>query len=116
MYIEGEHVYGIGVYPGQGFYFVKRECKTGRRLCRTTVKGYAGKPAVSLVPWNYNGRAVVRVKDRQDFELNVFDMQNGKRLHVLKEKGVGEFGRHGNVSAAIQSGRLVFMAKDKLNL
>jgi outer membrane protein assembly factor BamB/tetratricopeptide (TPR) repeat protein len=116
VYIDGQYLYGLGVYPGQGFYFVKRECKTGKLIFQTTVAGYAGKPAASLVPWNYNGRAVVRVKDRQDFELNVFDMKTGKRVQVLKEKGVGAFGRHGNVSATVQNGRIIFMAKDKLDL
>lgn len=116
MYIEGEHIHGIGVYAGQGFYYVKRECKTGRLLYQTTVKGYGGRPAATLVPWNYNGRAIVQVKDRQHFELNVFDMKTGERLDALKKKGVGEFGRHGNVSGAVQNGRIVMLSKDRLDL
>jgi tetratricopeptide (TPR) repeat protein len=116
MHIEGDRLYGIGVYPGQGYYFVCRDCKTGKTIYQTTVDGYDSVPIVKLVPWNFNGRAVVRVQDRQDFELNVFDLKTGKRIHVLKEKGAGRFGQHGSVSATVQKGRLVFMNRDKLNL
>ena len=116
MYIEGEHLYGIGIHPGQGFYFVRRECKTGKLVFQTSITGYASKPTVELAPRNYSGRMLIRVKDRQDFEVSVFDMKNGKRLHVLKGKAAGDFGEHGNVSAAAQNGRILFLTKDKLHL
>ncbi|MFO7899237.1 MAG: PQQ-binding-like beta-propeller repeat protein, partial [Planctomycetota bacterium] len=116
MWIDGGRLYGIGIHPGQGFYFVARDCKSGRRLYRTEATGYAAKPEVSLTARDYGGRAVVRVKDRQDFELNVFDRKTGKRLHVMKRKGNGRFGRHGDVSAAAQNGRLLFFARNKLDL
>jgi outer membrane protein assembly factor BamB/tetratricopeptide (TPR) repeat protein len=116
MFIRGDRIYGIGMHPGQGFYFVGRDCKTGRRLFKTETVGYSSKPDVRLEPWDYSGRALVRVRDRQDFELRVFDLSNGKPLHRMKEKASGDFRQHGAVSATVQNGRLVFMAKDKLNL
>ena len=58
---------------------------------------------------------MVRVQDRQDFELKVFDVsKKGKLVHTLKMKGVGGFGEHGRVSATVQGGRLILMSKDKL--
>jgi outer membrane protein assembly factor BamB len=116
MFIDGDRIYGIGVHPGQGFYFVGRDCKTGKLLFRREVTGYASKPAVRLEPWNYRGRAIVRAQDRQDYEVRVFDFANGKPLYTLKEKASGEFRQHGAVSATVQNGRVVFLAKDKLNL
>jgi hypothetical protein len=37
-------------------------------------------------------------------------------LRTLKQKGVGEFGVHGNVSATLQNGLLTFLSRDKLIL
>jgi len=116
MFIEGERLYGIGVYPGQGFYFAARDCKSGKLLYQTEVTGYASAPSVRLVSRNYGGHALVEVKDRQDFEVNVFNFSDGKRVHTLKQKGVGEFGVHGNVSATLQNGLLTFLSRDKLIL
>jgi hypothetical protein len=116
MFMAHGRLYGLGLHPGQGFVFVARDGKTGKRLYKTTVDGYASVPSVRLAPRDYTGRALVRVRDRQDFELNVFDLKSGKRLHKVKRKGAGDFGRHGRVSATVQNGRLVFLSKDKLDL
>jgi len=113
---DGGNVYGIGLRPGQAFYFVGRECKTGRLLFSQAVKGYDSKPVVSLVHRNFAGHAVARVQDRQRFELKVFDMKTGRVLHTLRDKGVGPFGVHGRVSAAVQHGRLILLCKDKLHM
>jgi outer membrane protein assembly factor BamB len=116
MFLDGGRLYGIGVYPGQGYYFVCHDCKTGQAVYRTEVTGYDSVPNVELVPQNYNGRMVVRLQDRQDFQINVFDLKTGKRVHVMNEKATGRFGQHGSVSTTVQNGRLVFLSKDKLNL
>ncbi len=114
--IEGQKVYGLGVHPGQGFYFIGREAPSGKQLFKQNVVGYSSKPNVSLLPNLYGPMAVVKVQDRQDFELKVFDTsKNGKLVHTLKMKGVGEFGVHGRVSATVQGGRLILMSKDKLS-
>ena len=116
MLILRDRIYGLGVRPGQGFYFVGMDCKTGRRLFRTEAAGYNAKPKAVLVHRDLDGQGFVKLQDRQDFELKVYDLRTGKLLHTLKEKGVGPFGVHGRVSAALQNGRLVFLSKDKLRM
>jgi outer membrane protein assembly factor BamB len=107
---------GLEVHPGQGYYFVSRDCKTGRELFKTAVAHFDGKPQVRLIPKLFGKYAVVQAQDRQTFELNVFDTTNGKRVHTVRKKGVGPFGVHGRVSATVQNGRLVFLTKHKLSL
>jgi outer membrane protein assembly factor BamB/tetratricopeptide (TPR) repeat protein len=109
-------LFGIGVYPGQGFYFVARDCKTGKLLFQETITGYDSKPVVSLIPNAYGTHFAVKVQDRQLFELNIFERAKGKRVHVLKDKGNGPFGIHGRVSVTVQNGRPVMLSKDKLGL
>lgn len=115
--IAGDKLYGIGVHPGQGFYFVGRNAKTGQLLFKPqTTAGYNSKPKVSMMPRLFGNFAVVKVQDRQDFELKVFDVAaKGKLVHTLKMKGVGSFGQHGRVSTTVQHGRLVMLSKDKLS-
>ncbi len=116
MFIDNGRIYGIGVYPGQGFYFVGRDCKTGRRLFRTLATGYDARPVVRLIARNYGGHAAVMVQDRQRFEVQVFDLKTGGRLYTLRKKGVGPFGVHGRVSATVQHGRVVLLSKDSLSM
>ena len=111
---EKPTVYGLGVYPGQGFYFVGLDCQTGKRLFRQEVKGYQTKPQASLIGRNFAGHAVVKIQDRQDFELKLFSLSDGRVLHTRKLQGVGPFGVHGRVAATVQNGRLAFLSKDKL--
>jgi outer membrane protein assembly factor BamB len=114
--IQGGKMVGIGLWPGQGFYFVGMDCKTGKRLFRREVKGYDSKPKATLVPRRFGGAVVAKIQDRQMFELKTFDLETGKTLGTLREKGVGPFGIHGRVSATVQNGRLVLLSKDKLAL
>jgi hypothetical protein len=114
MIIAGERLLGIGVHAGQGFYFVGREAKTGKQLFAKEEKGYDSAPEVKLFPELYGNYAVAMVRDRQEFELKVFDAQGGKLVHGLKMKGVGDFGEHGRVSATVQNGKLVLLSKDLL--
>ncbi len=113
---DGEKAYGIVPHPGQGFYFVGLDCKTGKRLFTFEQTGYDAKPLVTLVPRLFGPHVVVEVQDRQQFELKVFDARNGKPVHTLRKKGVGPFGVHGRVSATVQQGRLALLAKDELSL
>jgi len=115
--IEGDALYGLGVHPGQGFYFTGLSCQTGQPLWpRREEKDYQGKPSVALLPRLYGPHAVALVKDRQDFELKVFDVRDGKLLHRVRTTGVGDFGTHGRVSATLQNGGLAILSKDKLKL
>ena len=109
-------LFGLGVHPGQSFYFVGRDCKTGRLLFQELAGGYGSKPVVSTMRRAFGVHAAVTLQDRQDFELKVFDIRTGKHLHTVKKKGVGPFGVHGRVSATVQNGRLVLLCKDKLSL
>jgi len=69
---------------------------------------------VRLAPGLFGEYAVSLVRDRQDFELKVFELKGGKLVGQVKSKGVGDFGEHGRVSATVQNGRLLLLSKDKL--
>jgi hypothetical protein len=114
LLIEGDKVYGIGVHAGQGFHLVGRECQTGKALFSREEKGYDSAPEVRLAPGLFGEYAVSLVRDRQDFELKVFELKGGKLVHGVKSKGVGDFGEHGRVSATVQNGKLLLLSKDKL--
>jgi len=115
MIIRGGRLYGIKPHPGQGFYFAAMDCKTGKLLYRPREqKGYGGKPEVELFGRLYGGMAVARVKDRQDFELKVFDLAGGQLVHTARVKGTGSFGEHGRASATVQNGQLFLLGKNKL--
>jgi hypothetical protein len=117
MVIQGGVLYGMQEHPGQGFYFAALDCKTGKPLFRRREeKGYQGKPDARLIPRLFGGHAVARVRDRQDFELKVFDVEKGVLLHQLTAKGAGDFGEHGRVSATVQNGKLALLSKDKLTI
>ena len=112
--VVADKAFGLGLYPGRGFYFVGRDCKTGRELFKTGMVKYDSKPEVRLAPRLFGRYAVVKVQDRQRFELNVFDTTTGKAVYTIREKGVGSFGVHGRVSATAQDGRLVLLSGNKL--
>jgi outer membrane protein assembly factor BamB len=115
MIIAGGKLYGIKTHPGQGFYFAAMDCKTGKDLYRPREeKGYGGKPATTLFPRLYGGHLVARIKDRQDFELKVFEVSKGKLVATVKVKGTGDFREHGRVSATVQNGALLLLGKNEL--
>ena len=115
MALRNARLYGIRPHPGQGFYFVGMDGKTGRYLFPPNEqKGYDGKPGTVLLPALHGDGAVALVKDRQDFEVKAFDLKSGRLLYALKAKSSGNFGEHGRASAAAQNGTLVLLGKDKL--
>jgi hypothetical protein len=57
---------------------------------------------------------VAQIKDRQEFELKAFSLENGERLHRMKVKATGDFGSHGRASATAQSGKLLLLGKNTL--
>jgi outer membrane protein assembly factor BamB len=116
MFIADNRLYGIGPHAGQRFYFVARDCATGKLAVNRLVKDYAARPKVRLVPRLYGGQAVVEVQDRKTFELRAFAAATGEPLYTLGKKGAGEFGVHGRVSATVQAGRAVLLSKDDLGL
>jgi len=116
LIIRGDKAYGLMLHPGQGFHFVGFDCGTGKRFVHGEVKGYKGKPAVSLAPRIFGNYVVARVQSRQQFQLVLLDIRTGKAAGVREKKGAGSFGVHGRVSATVQNGRLVFLSKDKLSL
>jgi hypothetical protein len=110
MFIHEGRLYGIKPHPGQGFYFVGLDCKTGRDLFGPNEqKGYGGKPEVMLLRPAYGGTLVTAIKDRQDFQLKAFDAAGGSLLHTVAVKAAGDFGVHGAASATVQNGKLVLL-------
>jgi outer membrane protein assembly factor BamB/tetratricopeptide (TPR) repeat protein len=116
MHIVGDRLYGIGLHPAQGFYFVARNCTTGKIIFRELIQGYVEKPSVRLVPRLHGRHAVIQIIDRQNIEVRVVDVTTGKSVYVLRSKGFKPFGEHGRVSATVQAGRAVLLTKDKLQL
>ena len=116
MMIQRDTLYGLQVHPGQGYYWSAMNCRTGKQVFKTEVKGYQARPEVRLVSGFFGEHVIAMVKDRQDFELKVLGLTDGKAAHTLKEKGVGTFGEHGRVSATIQNGTLVLLSKDSLTM
>jgi outer membrane protein assembly factor BamB len=114
MVISGDTLYGIKDHPGQGFYFAAMDCKTGKNRFRPKEqKGYGGKPGAALFGSLYGDCLVVKVQDRQDFELRAFSTK-GKLLQTVKVKGTGSFGEHGRASATVQNGTLLLFGKKEL--
>jgi len=115
MRIADGRLYGIRPHAGQGFYFVGRDCKTGKALFRDNEqKGYGGKPRVQLRPTLFGDAMVVEVQDRRDFELKAFNLKDGKLMHKMKVEAAGEFGTHGRASATVQNGKLLLLGKNTL--
>ena len=115
MIIRGDKLYGIRPHAGQGFYFVGLDCASGKDLFPPNEeKGYAGKPEVRLAEDLQGNSAIAVVKDRQDYEIKALALADGKTMHTLKVKAVGNFGEHGRVSATAQNGTLALLGKNKL--
>jgi outer membrane protein assembly factor BamB/tetratricopeptide (TPR) repeat protein len=115
LVLNGNALYGILPHPGQGYYFAGLDCRTGKPLFPPQEqKGYGGKPEVQLIREPQGGALVALVKDRQDFEIRAFDLQNGRLQHTLKVKATGEFGEHGRISGTVQNGVLALLGKNEL--
>jgi hypothetical protein len=115
--IRDGKLYGIRPHPGQAFYFVGMDCKTGKNLFRPNEqKGYGGKPLSALHRARYGSALVVRVKDRQDFEMKAFDGKTGKLLHKIRLKAAGDFGTHGRASETVCNGSMVLLGESKMTI
>ena len=117
MIIRNGKLFGIRKHPGQGFYFTGMDCSTGKPLFRQSEqKGYKSIPSVRIRRNIYGRILVAEVKDRQNFELKVFDTEKGKPVHTVKIKGLGDFGEHGRASAAVQNGCMVLHGKHTVKI
>jgi outer membrane protein assembly factor BamB len=117
MMIKDGLLMGIKIHPGQSFYFAALDCKTGKERFRPGNQGkYGGKPQVALLPYLFGKHVVVRVKDRQDFQLKVLDVTNGKTVRKLQVAGTGNFGEGGRASASVQNGVLMLLGKNQLKV
>ena len=117
MTIHEGKLFGIKPHPGQGFYFVGMNAATGKHLFKPLEqKGYEGIPKVRLRGTMYGNVLVAEAKDRQDYELKLFDTAKGRLVRTVKVKGSGDFGEHGRASAAVQPGGLALMGKNELKI
>ncbi len=117
MFIDGDHLFGLEIHPGQGFYLANLDCKTGKPVNKRIEKqGYQAKPTARLLPELFGPFTITTVRDGQDFSLSAFDLQNGKVAQDLATKGVGDWGEHGHVSAVVQDGTFAILSKDKLKI
>ena len=110
-------LYGIMPHPGQAFYFVCMDARTGKWIFTPLAEGgYNGNPEVTLLPPGRGDIFVARVKDRQDFELRVMDGTKGRHLHTVKVKGSGDYGVAGRASAAVQNGSVALFGNKKIRI
>jgi uncharacterized protein YfaS (alpha-2-macroglobulin family) len=99
--------YGLMPHPGQGYHFAALDCATGKAIFTHPVEGYNAAPTVRAMPRCFGNLLVVQVQDRQDFGIEVLNLTTGQRVGRQQQKGTGEFGVLGRVSATAQDGRLV---------
>ena len=112
--IVGATAYGIIPHAGQGFYVAALDARTGKRQYRVEYVGYPSKPKVTLRPRLFGNFLVAEIECGLDVEVKAFDAKTGKLACEVKDKGVAPFHVHGNASATVQAGRLILLAKDKL--
>jgi len=106
--------YGLMPHPGQGYHFAALDCATGKAIFTHPVEGYNAAPTVRAMPRCFGNLLVVQVQDRQDFGIEVLNLTTGQRVGRQQQKGTGEFGVLGRVSATAQDGRIVFLARATL--
>ena len=117
MLIRDGKLFGIKKHPGQGFYLVGMDCRTGKPLFRQREqKGYKSVPLVNIRRSMYGSILVAEIQDRQNFELKAFDTSDGKPVHTVKIKGTGSLGEHGRASAAVQNGCMVLHGKHTVKI
>lgn len=117
MTVHDGKLYGIRPHAGQGFYFVGLDCATGKNLFPPQEQtGYSGRPVVRLRPAVHGDTMVVKVQDRQDFELKAFGIADGKHRHTVQIKATGTFGEHGRASATVQNRTMALLGGTDLTL
>ncbi|MFW6159394.1 MAG: hypothetical protein ACOC8E_08565 [Planctomycetota bacterium] len=116
MRLRADRLYGLAPHPAQGFYFECLDAATGKRRFRTEGTDYDGVPSVRLMEREFGSYWVARAKDRQDFDLRVFDGRTGKHVARIRVKGAGDFGQYGRVSATGQGGAAALLGVNTLTL
>lgn len=115
LLLEGDTIYGIGVHPGQGFYFASYDCEKGALKNKKLIEGYGSIPLVKLRSQVYGNHVVVEVQDRKDFQLLVLDKNSGEILKKVADKGDGPIGEVGRVSMTVQDGHPILFSKTKFS-
>ena len=113
LLLEGDMLYGLGIHPGQGFYFVSYDCVKGTRKTNKLVEGYSSVPIVKMRNQTYGKYVVVELQDRKDFEAVVIDKNTGEVAKKVADKGDGPIGEVGRVSITVQDGHPVLFSKVK---
>lgn len=113
LLLEGDMLYGLGIHPGQGFYFVSYDCVKGARKTYKLIEGYSSVPIVKMRNQTYGKYVVVELQDRKDFEAVVIDKNTGAVAKKVAEKGDGPIGEVGRVSITVQDGHPVLFSKIK---
>ncbi|PCJ58332.1 MAG: hypothetical protein COA79_13830 [Planctomycetota bacterium] len=111
--LDGNKLYGLEEYSGQGFYFTAYECDKGKRLFKNLYKGYSEKPFVEMDSISYGNNYFVKIQDRKNFEILLVDKKSGKPIKKIKSKGDGPIGAPGKISMIMQNGHPVLFSKNK---
>jgi outer membrane protein assembly factor BamB/tetratricopeptide (TPR) repeat protein len=111
MVLEGDILYGIGMHPGQGFYFVSYDCAKGTKKVNKIIEGFSSVPIVRLREDVYGKNLAVEVQDRKDFQIIVLDKNTGEIVKKVSDKGDGPIGEIGRVAITIQDGYPVLFSK-----
>ncbi len=108
--------YGIQAGQGRTFRMVGVDLATGKVDFSWESGNYDGSPDVRLARDVFGPFMVAHVADRQTFELVAFDTAQHKPMLRFKRKGQGPWGVHGKASATVQSGKLVLMTEQGLEI
>ncbi|MCX7590851.1 MAG: PQQ-binding-like beta-propeller repeat protein [Kiritimatiellae bacterium] len=115
LLVHNGRLYGIRPHPGQGFFFAALDGRTGQELFSPNEqKGYQGKPDVTLRKAVHGGAVIALIRDRQDFELKIFDANTGRLMHTVRTRATGDFGEHGRASATASGSGLALLGGNKL--
>jgi outer membrane protein assembly factor BamB len=113
--ISGGRIYGLIPGTGRSFGVCAVDAATGKALAKWSAREtYQSKPAVELFRNAFGGSVVVRVQDRQTFELIALDGKTCRPLHTITCKGVGPWNIAGRVSATVQAGGMMLMNATRL--
>ena len=113
LLLEGDVLYGIGLHPGQGFYFISYDCAKGTKKIAKLMDGYNSVPVVRLRENVYGKHLVFEVQDRKDFQILIVDKNTGEVVKKVSEKGDGPIGEVGRVGIAVQNGHPILFTKDQ---
>jgi len=113
---DGKTVYGVHHEPDlKTVTLLGIDRRSGKRVLRWKKVGYE-EPEVFLDGEMHGRHLVARTKDKQSYELLLFNVDTKKLTGAVKVKGFGDFGNYGEVSFVVQDRHLAILSGAKLTV